>query len=302
VKRALSGLGDLLTESREEARTVEELKRENRRLKAENRKLSEGGASSFEVEELEGRCAQTEQALEEATRELGELQGQVVGMVPGGEIFGVLDSIHQEVGSLLEDVSKRLEAARNPPPLPKRSVAKKVETWRGARKVVAKPSVTPVREGSSLGSGAVMMLTKLAEVCPMKVTWGQLAQLTGRKARGGAWNTARKEMRESGLIEEAGEIVSLSGAGMSEYGVLGETTMAPEDRVEMWRGALGTTSKFFDFLLDAYPSPTSRENLARALGVAPRGGSWNTHMAKLRQNGLVDETSGGLVVSDWVVS
>ncbi len=44
-------------------------------------------------------------------------------------------------------------------------------------------------------------------------------------------------------------------------------------------------------------SPRTAEMLGAALGRVPRGGSWNTGIAVLRNNGVIEETPAGFVLS-----
>jgi hypothetical protein len=139
---------------------------------------------------------------------------------------------------------------------------------------------------SDLPTGARHLLDTLAAHHPLRLTIGQLALLANRKARGGAWNSAMKTLRESGYVDSDGTVVTLTAEALVALGIPDVRMSAHEIR-ERWRAALPAAARdLFDHLLAAYPEPVSIDRLAAATGRAARGGSWNSAVATLTRNGL----------------
>jgi hypothetical protein len=134
-------------------------------------------------------------------------------------------------------------------------------------------------------------------VWPAALTWGQLGVLCGRKARGGSFNTARKQIHLGGLAIEEDDLVRLRESALEHFGE--ERPSAPQSEAEMVSRmveALPTPAK--DILAEiAKSAPVRTEELGIRLGRATRGGSWNTGMAMLKANDLIHETSGGWVLN-----
>lgn len=149
------------------------------------------------------------------------------------------------------------------------------------------PTPSPTFESpSDLPTGARHLLDTLAAHHPLRLTVGQLALLANRKARGGAWNSAMKTLREGGYVNSDGTVVTLSEHALSVLGIPNVRMSAHELR-ERWRAALPAAARdLFDHLLAAYPEPVSIDRLAAATGRAARGGSWNSAVATLTRNGL----------------
>jgi hypothetical protein len=112
---------------------------------------------------------------------------------------------------------------------------------------------------------------------------GQLAALCGKKARGGSFNTARKELIEGGHVREVGGLVVPTHV---------EERGAPK-LIEIWKSALPVPADEILGVVAQAGTPLSVEEIAERLNRQPRGGSWNTGMAMLRANGLISEEGRG---------
>lgn len=158
----------------------------------------------------------------------------------------------------------------------------------------AKPEAASARASAaaldgSLGTLASRLLDEARARWPVRLTWAQLATLCKRKARGGAFNTARKELLGGGHVREDGPFVVPTEV---------EDRPAPtrEDMIEIWVAALPTpANEIFRVIADA-PEPMAAEEIAARTNRQPRGGSWNTALSILRSNGLIEEIGRGAFI------
>jgi len=140
--------------------------------------------------------------------------------------------------------------------------------------------------GASAPSPAALAIADLLDrVNPAKLTWAQAATMTGRKASGGNFNSARKWLRESGRIVEEGDFIQSAAdapAGMSR-----------DEAIDLWKSVLTNPApRMIDALL---VEPLTKEGIGLAIGAQPRGGNFNNGLAQLRRNGLIYEYGSGTI-------
>lgn len=170
----------------------------------------------------------------------------------------------------------------------KESIAK------GARRSPARFSLSaipkPAQEGHpSLNAAARKMIEMLDRIAPAKVPWGSLAAMVGNKASGGNFNTARKAMRESGLIIEDGNAVR--SAKPPADGLRRDQAFA------LWSDVLSNPAPRMMIALKEHGSLT-KPQIGEELGIAPRGGNFNNGIAQLIRNGVVVDRGGLLSLAD----
>lgn len=153
----------------------------------------------------------------------------------------------------------------------------------GPRDLVPLPA--PTTSDGTMGATAAAFADMLDRISPARVTWATLAALTKRKARGGNFNTARKQLRESGrMVEEGGKLRS------SKPGPRG---LSRRDIQALWRGVLTSRAPEVFDLLGAAVNPMTKDEIGEALGLVTRGGNWNGIWAQLRNNDLIEGSEGG---------
>ncbi len=69
---------------------------------------------------------------------------------------------------------------------------------------------------------------------------------------------------------------------------------SPADVQAMWRRTLGAERKLLDALIDSYPAPLGRSDLAACTELAQSGGTFGTYLSRLRSNGLIVEDGGSI--------
>lgn len=136
-------------------------------------------------------------------------------------------------------------------------------------------------------SGTDPLLAAALSIWPARGSWGMLASMCGRKARGGHFNTARKALIDGGLVRMDGDLVTPTEPPASPAGTI------PADLLE--QNLPQPAAKMFA-TIRAKPGITAI-GLATVLGVQPRGGHWNTGMSTLRRNGLIREEAGKLFIA-----
>lgn len=123
----------------------------------------------------------------------------------------------------------------------------------------------------------------------MRLSWAQTATLAGLKARGGSFNTGRKALRDAGYVYEHPDGNAATARGIEAAGGAQPKPSNPAELLAWWRSALPTTAgRVIDQLCRQDGKWVKKERLAEFLGVQPRGGSWNTAISMLRQNGLIE--------------
>ena len=148
------------------------------------------------------------------------------------------------------------------------------------------PKVAPKPRTPDKDMASDPLLAAALSVWPAKMTWGGLASMCGRKARGGHFNTVRKRLIEEGLVYEEGGLVIPSNPPESPEGII------PADLLE--QNLPQPAAKMFSAIRENPGIDILR--LANLLGMQPRGGHWNNGMATLKRNGLITENGGGIYI------
>lgn len=141
----------------------------------------------------------------------------------------------------------------------------------------------------SLNSAARKLLTALAQHAPARFTWGQTATLAGLKPSGGHFNAGRKQLIDRALIDEADGLVSASSAGMTEAGEVPAAPSSAAERLAMWCGRLPSPAPdMLRYIAARGSRHVSIDELAEGIGKKATGGHWNSGIAVLRNNGLIE--------------
>jgi hypothetical protein len=158
-------------------------------------------------------------------------------------------------------------------------------------------STTPPVEGPppaspGLKAGARRMLAVLVRHHPMKLTRAQLATLARLRVTGGTFNTYYSMLRTRGYLAEHNGLIELIPAGADAGGLPAQPEpISGTELRQQWAGVLKAGARtMLDHLLDRYPEPFSRVELATAVGLEPSGGTFGTYLSTLRRNGLIDVT------------
>jgi hypothetical protein len=157
-------------------------------------------------------------------------------------------------------------------------------------RVVTSSAAAP--SGNGIHPAARKLLTAAAQHAPGRFTWGQLATLAGLKPSGGHFNAGRKDLRTLSYVTETNGLVTATADGLKAAGEVPPAPSTPAGRLALWCDRLPSPApemlRTLAALGDAY---MDADELAAVLGKKPSGGHWNSGIAVLRNNGLI-ETDG----------
>jgi hypothetical protein len=206
--------------------------------------------------------------------------------------IAALEENNRELISRLETITAlAMGAARAPihaakiaaQPRPKTPDAKPVQPQR----VVISDS--PAATGNEIHPAARKLLTALAQHAPARFTWGQAATLAGLKPTGGHFNSGRKDLRGGGYIVETNGLVTLTPDGLNAAGEELPAPSTPAARLALWCGRLPAPAPEMLRTLAAQGERyMGADELGAMLGKKPSGGHWNSGIAVLRNNGLIE--------------
>jgi hypothetical protein len=202
-------------------------------------------------------------------------------------LIGQLTDVASAIGTLL--------GAPAPKPSARAGAARASGAPREPARAVSAPPATS--EHPSLRAGAARMLAAMGSYHPVSLTRAQLATVSKMKSTGGTYSTYLSNLRAGGMFEEVDGRLRLTAAGLAALGTTRATPLTAQDVREQWRGSLRAgAARMFDVLVELYPAPCTRAELAGAVDMEPSGGTFSTYLSILRSNGLV-VTRGSEVVA-----
>ena len=153
------------------------------------------------------------------------------------------------------------------------------------------PSTPTDTTAAPLKSGERRMLAVLARHYPLRLTRAQLATLASLTSTGGTYSHYLSALHTNDLITimAGSHLVELTDHGRALTGVTTTTPMTSPELREMWLSVLRAGARtMMKVLLDRWPAPTGRAELALAAGLEPTGGTYSSYLSILRGNGLIE--------------
>lgn len=261
------------------------------------------------IHELEARETETVEVPAISDADIRVLRNEAQDLIAeGAELRKHADYIDEAVKPILEGLDKitgarapvTAEDAR-PPTRPHPSSRAGGAPARDARRREPAPSAAPPSlDGENVKAGARRIVETLARHHPMKVTRSQLGTLAKFKITGGTFQTYFSQLKRLGLIQEIGDEISVTEAGLEFVGVVHQEPMTPDEVVDMWRGSLkaGARRMLDEVLTVGRDGEMTKEELAERLDMAVTGGTFQTYLSTLRRNGLVLVESNYVYPSD----
>ncbi len=239
----------------------------------------------------------------ELRRQLRELRGQLDRQEPREVVRTVeVPVLRQEdatrlqetaaaliaLGTELRDALPRVAPVSSSTPIPKPAATEQA----GAR-----AGWSPA-ESEAINDGAARILQVLA--AHQQLSRFQLATLAGFSPRSGTYSTYLGQLRRQGLIDSDQTGVRITPAGRAHTR---ELAVAPvrttDDLLGAWRERLlSGERRIFDILVEAYPQPLSRQELARRAGLSAGSGTYSTYLGKLRRNGIIESAGASIRASE----
>lgn len=273
----------------------------------EEAKANDPKALKARIAELEKQVKAGKPAVDQAAVARAWQEGAAAGRADmAGDIVSVLgnlkDRIHESVTAAIREIANEVSEPTATPkcasPAPVRAAAAPVERRGVGNGTAASRPRAASAATDALHAAARGILDVLAGRYPASFTWQQAATLAGLKARGGHFNAGRKDLRERGLVDEAGDLIRISEAGRALVGDDFTAPQGPGELRAMWRSKLPSPAPdMLDYLADRSDF-VPKAAMAEAIGKKPQGGHWNGGIAVLRNNGLIEMQGDRLRLCD----
>ena len=157
----------------------------------------------------------------------------------------------------------------------------------------------PARDGDiHLRKGELQILRMLAQSHPIRRSRSQVGTLCGFAPTGGTFLTYLSVLKKAGFIDEGNDGLAATENGIAHLGDdVPPIPTTSEEIQQQWYAKLRTGEReMLRHLVSIYPSETTREALAEAVNMEPKGGTYLTYLSTLRRNKLVDDSGpGGLI-------
>lgn len=288
VKKILSQLADLPQEAADEARTVEELRAEIRRLSRESKtQVHDEGPSPRLVAKLaeaqeRGRVEGFEQAMFLVVERAPEINEAVSGAL----------------GTAIEKVVKKARLVKQPKPAKGPAPVPRAAPEPHRRAAPTQPSN---ESGGDLKGPEKRILDSLAWLEAVGVEKPEVtavAFMAGYRPGGGAFNNPKSRLRGQGLLEYAtGGRLFITDRGRALASTM-DVPMTNKGLQEAVMARLGGPErKILQPLLDCYPEAISHTELAGLAGYGAGGGAFNNPKSRLRTLGLIDYPEQGMAVA-----
>ena len=310
IKALLPKLADLPKEAEEKAKTISELKQENRSLKLQLR-----SQPAAPLKRVVGRAtdqAAAEKSVQSAIRQINHhWQGQITKLTRYiGHLLPIVDSIAQQAGKARALKAPEIEFASRPklpPGVTMREAARLArlrelsaawnhdeiappgESARPAPRPL--PSVETSVEQDGLTSGRKAILRALAEFEALgrsEVSRKWVAALAGVSHRSSSYTNNLGALRSGDYITYGGS----STLRLTEKGLEVTPPVVPPDSTEeMLERCLGVLSRRQGDILKAlhavHPLSLSRDELAERVGVSAKSSAFTNNLGAIRSAGML---------------
>lgn len=285
----LGVLRERMSETLERAKADDprELRRQITALKAQ---LSDAPTAEPIVERIEVPIVTPEQtaALDLAVRTFGEAQSAVLAALEpvrdSLREIGLTLAAVQANGQMRAAVAQRSERRPHKP---------QVAGSTPARSTMPAPSTNGT--GAPLKKGARRMLATLAAFQHHGLTREQLGTLANVQSTGGTFSAYLSSLRQGEYINEAGEFLTITAAGLAIADDSMDVPTNTTEVVDAYRQKLKAGARrMLDVLVIMHPDWISRTDLGERAAVSVDGGTFSAYLSSLRRNGLIEE-DGGLV-------
>lgn len=220
--------------------------------------------------------------------ERGVVEGRRIGAVEQAEARREMEVAIQAALGYLAPYIKQEEGVgivdvRRPAPPPT------IDAAPAPRALPRRRASAASSEQTSMHAAARRLLIASAQHAPARFTWGQIATLAGLKPSGGHFNAGRKELRDRGYVAESGNQVAATTAGIEAAGEdVPDAPSTPEEVLALWCSRLPSPAPEILRVLAVADGYLPADALAASLGKKPTGGHWNSGVAVLRNNGLIE--------------
>lgn len=279
IKSLLPKLSELPKEAEQKARTEAELRTEITTLRRQLSARPSVAVPEVKVERVEVPVFGSKdlERLENVAKNLGDQGAQLATI--SRDLFAI--------------AKMKLTAARPPTSAVNRSPARSVPNQ-------PRPGTVEASDAGQLNGPEQRIVNAIAwfgSIGQSEPKQAAVAFLAGYSYGGGAFNNPRGSLRSKGLITYlSDERITLTEAGQAAAAAPGQ----PLTRDEMQQHVLsilpGPEQRILKQLIEAYPGPVEKEELASRAGYKP-GGAFNNPLGRLRTLGLIDYPEPGKAVA-----
>lgn len=275
IRAVLKELADLPAAAEEEARTVDDLRREVAELK---RRLTDAG-----------RPVDTK-ALTEAGARIQALTASLQFKTEQAEVLSRALVRVKDAAVAALDIHKVANEAC-PRPVDQYPSAVIAAAAQQKQQPLVPNRIPSVRtEGSGVAGPLLKILNALAKLEAFGITAPEKATLAahaGYRPNTGTFNTYLSRMKSDGQIEYPGSgRVALTDAGRALASAPGE--MSPDELQRAWLDILdGPLTKIMEAVIASHPEPIEKTHLAAASGYQPNTGTFNTYLSRLKTMGAI---------------
>jgi hypothetical protein len=240
-----------------------------------------------------GTPATDPRALADAER-IGYERGLAEGLARGeSRAKAALQAVQNRISDAAGAIAASIQSLDSPMPAPLIRRATAVPPPASPRAQVPQAPASP--SDVALGKAERRALTALAQY-PEGRTKNQVAILAGYAVNGGGFNNALSAARTAGRVVGAGDRLQITDQGLADLGPF-DPLPHGDELLQHWLGQLGKAEKSALLaLVQAYPNPMTKEQIAAEAGYEPNGGGFNNALSRLRSLELI-EGRGEIVAS-----
>lgn len=302
VKAMLAQLVDLPKEAEEEARSIEDLKRQNAELSRKLRQAERGAAviekpvvDQDEVRRLAmrafGAMAAAKAKEDAAAVRAGRSAITLLEKSASAIVTDVVPGLRQMLGALTEakpeDFAPKSSNGNGHSERKRSYVPSPIPAARVTQRSIPRASVGDI----ALGKGERIVLTAIAQY-PDGADREQLTVLTGYKRS--SRDTYIQRLQASGLIQVGSDGIFATEAGMASLGLDFESLPTGEALRQYWLDRLGGGEReILRLLIEADGEAVPRDDLGEAIGY--KRSSRDTYLQRLAARKLVEVVGPGEV-------
>jgi hypothetical protein len=156
------------------------------------------------------------------------------------------------------------------------------------------------QSAADIGKSPRAMVLNLIQFKERGMTRQQLASMIKIRSRGSSMRTYLTTLRQHKYLVERGGLLFPSEQALQDFaGLHSEGPQTTEEVVALWKPKIGLSpSKILDMLVERGGEPISRDEIAGAMEIEPKGSSMRTYLTTLRRAGLMVDVDAGSIAAN----
>ena len=303
IMAVLTKIGDLPKEAAEKAKTLQDLKSENRSLIIQLAKRPKPCNHEGQIQEL-GQEIQYISSEKDNIYKIAE------------ENQGILREIINMLKSVTLDDLKNYSCRTSPVKLSKAAMNAIVNTPKSITKnrlvtghidfekdrIAKDAKINFPVDDVKLTKGPIRILNTLANRCQVKTTKAQLATLSNFKKGSGTFSTYLSTLKTATFILVESGNYSITENGMTVIDYTPDNPQGIEEIQASWKAKLkGGCKRMFETLIEAGESGIDKHELAAAVGLTFGTGTWGTYLSALRSNDLITVSGDRITINQDLI-